>query len=78
VHQVGNQPRLYYDSRSTNHQEKPSVFCQTNTHPYRKEQRKLYEKEGKRKAMEKGTNKQGWKEIIVAITTYYPEISIAR
>jgi len=21
VHQVGNQPRLYYDARSTNHQE---------------------------------------------------------
>jgi hypothetical protein len=40
-----------------------------STQPYRKEQRKLYEQEEKRKAMETGTNKQRWKEIIVAITT---------
>jgi len=26
VHQVGNQPRLYYDARSTNHQELHSLF----------------------------------------------------
>jgi len=26
VHQVGSQPRLYYDARSTNHQEKIVVF----------------------------------------------------
>ena len=69
MHQVGNQPWLYYDARSTSRQEKPSAFCQTNTQPYRKEQRKLYEQEGKRKAMEEGTNKQGRKETIVAIIT---------
>ena len=26
VHQVGDQPRLYYDARSTNHQELHSLF----------------------------------------------------
>ena len=27
VHQVGNQPRLYYDARSTNHQDSPDRSC---------------------------------------------------
>jgi len=26
VHQVGNQPRLYYDARSANHQDPVMVF----------------------------------------------------
>jgi len=29
VHQVGNQPRLYYDARSTNHQEQLTLLDNT-------------------------------------------------
>jgi len=33
VHQVGVQPRLYYDARSTNHEVKESVQLYSSTRP---------------------------------------------
>jgi len=33
VHQVGNQPRLYYDARSTTHQELPVLLEYTFSPP---------------------------------------------